>query len=157
MTLGDILKESGLVVETRTMKASTDCTKGYLYCDDGSGGGLVVATPTLAATNKVVMALETKVYATDTTNGVAHTLACVVKGNVVVAKVSGSGLAYVDSKLMISGTSGAVTKFVAGDVTGTVNQSTANAAALVNNGVVGFASKLSADADVVQEMWLGAP
>lgn len=157
MAVGDILKESGLVVETFTMKASIDCTKGSLYCDDGSGGYLVAATAALAAVNKVVMALETKVYATDTANGVAHTVQCVVKGNVIAAKVSGSGLAYVNSKLMISATAGAVTKFVAGDVTATVTQSTVNAAALVNLGIVGFASKLSADADVVQEMWLGAP
>jgi len=151
------LKESGLVVESFTMKASTDCTKGFLYCDDGSGGGLVLATAALAAINKVVMALESKVYATDVINNVAHTLACVVKGNVVAAKVSGSGLAYVNSKIMISATAGQVTKFVAGDTTGTANQSTINAAALVNLEVVGFASKLSADADVTQEMWLGAP
>ena len=154
MAQGDILKESGLIVETFTMKASTDCVKGQLYCDDGSGGGLVTATAALAANNKVVMALETKVYATDTTNGVAHTVPCVVKGNVIAAKVSGSGLAYVNSKLMISGTAGQVTKFVKGTVSqaNTFATATDQTAIDTNIGVVGYATKLSADADTVQEM-----
>jgi hypothetical protein len=154
MTAGDILKESGLVVEGFTIKASEDIEKGELCYDDGNG--LLAATAATAAVTKVVMALETRVYATDTTNNAGHIVSCVVKGFVIAQKVSGSGAANKLDKLMISGTAGEVAKFVVGDVTATVNQSTANAAALVNLNVVGFATKLSASGDVVQEMFLGA-
>jgi hypothetical protein len=154
MAVGDILKESGLVVENFTINTSQDIVKGSLYVDNGTG--LIPATAALAAVSKVVMALETRVYATDTTNGHPHTVPCVVRGFVVAAKVSGSGLAYKLQRLMISATAGAVTKFVVGDTTGTANQSTINAAALVNLNVVGYATKISTDAEVVQEMFLGA-
>jgi hypothetical protein len=154
MTAGDILKESGLVVEGFTIKASEDIEKGELCYDDGNG--LLAATAAAAAVTKVVMALESRVYATDTTNNAGHIVSCVVQGFVIAQKVSGSGAANKLDKLMISGTAGEVAKFVVGDVTATVNQSTANAAALVNLNVVGFATKLSASGDVVQEMFLGA-
>ena len=155
MAAGDILKTAGLIVEGFTIKASEDIEKGELCYDDGNG--LLAATATVAAITKCVMALETRVYATDTTNAHAHTVPCVVKGFVIAQKVSGSGAASKLDKLMISGTAGEVAKFVAGDVTGTVNQSTANAAALVNLNVVGFATKASASGDLVQEMYIGAP
>ena len=159
-TQGDILKMDGLIVEKFTMKANTDATKGLLYCDDGSGGGLVAATAALAAVNKVVMALEDHDYSEKT----SHVISCVVKGTVAAAKVSGSGLAYVNSKLMISGTAGQVTKFVAGTAPGggsstyytTAIDAAILASAITNIGVVGYATKLTADADTVQEMWLGS-
>jgi len=153
MAVGDILKEANLVVETFTIKASEDIEKGELCYDDGNG--LLAATAAVGAITKCVMALETRVYVTDTTNGKAHTVPCVVKGYVIAQKVSGSGAANLLDKLMISGTTGEVAKFVVGDTTGTVNQSTVNAAALVNLDVVGFATKASASGDVVQEMFLG--
>ena len=153
MAAGDILKESGLVVESFTIKASEDIEKGELCYDDGNG--LLAATAAVAAVSKVVMALETRVYATDTTNGAGHVTQCVVKGIVIAQKVSGSGAASKLDKIMVSGTAGEVAKFVAGDVTATVNESTTEAANLVNLGVVGFATKASLAADVVQEMYLG--
>jgi hypothetical protein len=153
MTLGDVLKLKEAIIEQFTVKASGDIVKGNLYCDDGSGGGLVIATAALAATNKVVMALEDHDYSETS----YHVISCLTRGKCIAAKVSGSGLAAKGNKLMISGTAGAVGKFVVGDVTGTVNQSTANAAALVNLNVVGYATKTSTDAEVVQEMYLGAP
>jgi hypothetical protein len=159
MATGDILKESGLVVDTFTIKASGDVLKGTLYCDDGSGGGLVIVTAALAVANKVVMALEDRVYATDTTNGHAHTVPCVTRGYVIATKVSGSGLAAKGNKLMISGTSGQVGKFVKGAVSqaNTFATATDQTAIDTNAAVIGYATKTSTDAEVVQEMYLGAP
>ena len=152
MTLGDILKLETAVINQFTMKSNTDAVKGNLYCDDGSGGGLVLATPALAVANKVVMALENHDYSEVST----HKIACVVKGNVIAAKVSGSGLAAQGNKLMISGTAGAVGKFVKGAVSqaNTFATATDQAAIDTNAGVVGYATKTSVDADVVQEMFL---
>lgn len=149
MAAGDILKEAGLVVEQFTVKSGEDIEKGELCYDDGNG--LLAVTATAAAGAKVVMALEDHDYSEQTT----HVISCVVRGFVVAQKVSGSGAAGKLEKLMISATAGEVTKFVAGDVTATVNESTVEAANLVNLGVVGFATKASLDADVVQEMYLG--
>jgi hypothetical protein len=150
--IGDIIKLDGLIVDQFTVKASGDVTKGKLYCDDGSGGGLVIATAALSVANKVVMALENHDYSEEST----HIIAAVVKGNVACAKVSGSGLAAKGNKVTMSGTSGECMKFVAGDVTGTVNESTVEAALVVDLAVIGYATKTSTDAETVQEMFLGA-
>ena len=150
-SIGDILKLDGLIIDKFTVKASGDVTKGKLYCDDGSGGGLVIATAALAVANKVVMALEDHDYSEVST----HVISAVVKGNVAVAKVSGSGLAAKGNKIMMSGTSGECAKFVAGDVTATVNETTVEAALVVDLGVIGYATATSIDADTVQEMFLG--
>ena len=150
MTLGDVLKLREAQVGKYTVKASGDIVKGNLYCDDGSGGGLVITTAALAPANKVVMALEDHDYSENT----SHVISCLVRGYCIVAKVSGSGLAAQGNKLMISGTAGAVGKFVAGDVTSADTEATNEAANLVNLGIVGYATKTSTDAEVVQEMYL---
>lgn len=163
MTQGDILKEQGLIVQKFTIKADTDITRGMLYYDDGAG--LIVVTAALSALSKVVMATETHVYATDTTDGVPHTVPCVVKGHVIAAKVTSGGVVPILSKLVISATSGKVGIFAAGTGGGAGSASTyytsAVAAAiltseLVNLEVIGYATAASADADTVQEMFLGA-
>jgi hypothetical protein len=162
MAAGDILKEEGLVVENFTIKASEDIELGELCYDDGNG--LLAVTAAAAAGSKVVMALEDRVYATDTTNGHLHTVPCVVRGFVIAQKVSGSGAASKLNKIMVSGTSGEVTKFVQADAPAggatQYYQSTQEAALQtnldLNLGVIGYATKASLDADVVQEMFLGA-
>jgi hypothetical protein len=162
VTQGDIVKETGLIIQDFLIKASGDITKGMLYIDDGAG--LVAVTAATAAINKPVMALETRVYATDTANGVAHTVPCVVRGNVVAAKVTSGGVVPVLSKLLISATAGKVGIFVAGTAPGggsttyytTAIDAAILASAIIDLGVVGFATKASVDADTTQEMWLGA-
>jgi hypothetical protein len=150
MTLGDYgLKSALLVVEKMTMKSNTDAVKGKLYADDGAG--LVLATAALAAVAKVVMANEDHDYSEESD----HDISVTVVGLVECAKVSGSGAARKGDKIMISATAGEATKFVAGDVTATVNESTVEAANLVNLGKIGTAYETSADADTTQKMWLG--
>ena len=174
MTLGDYgLKSALLVVEKMTMKSNTDAVKGKLYADDGAG--LVLATAALAAVAKVVMANEDHDYSEvfrhkivnqtffvvmanedhDYSEEVDHDISVTVVGLVECAKVAGSGLARKGDKIMISATAGECTKFVAGDVTATVNESTVEAANLVNLGKIGTAYETSADADTTQKMWLG--
>ena len=150
MTLGDYgLKSALLVVEKMTMKSNTDAVKGKLYADDGAG--LVLATAALAAVSKVVMANEDHDYSEETD----HDISVTVVGLVECAKVAGSGAARKGDKIMISATAGECTKFVAGDVTATVNESTVEAANLVNLGKIGTAYENSVDADTTQKMWLG--
>jgi len=150
MTLGDYgLKSALLVVEKMTMKSNTDAVKGKLYADDGAG--LVLATAALAAVAKVVMANEDHDYSEETD----HDISVTVVGLVECAKVAGSGLARKGDKIMISATAGEATRFVAGDVTATVNESTVEAANLVNLGKIGTAYETSTDADTTQKMWLG--
>ena len=150
MTLGDYgLKSALLVVEKMTMKSNTDAVKGKLYADDGAG--LVLATAALAAVAKVVMANEDHDYSEETD----HDISVTVVGLVECAKVAGSGLARKGDKIMISATAGECTKFVKGDVTATVNESTVQAANRINFGKIGTAYETSADADTTQKMWLG--
>jgi hypothetical protein len=150
MTLGDYgLKSALLVVEKMTMKSNTDAVKGKLYADDGAG--LVLATAALAAVAKVVMANEDHDYSEETDHDISVTVMGLVEG----AKVAGSGAARKGDKIMISATAGECTKFVAGDVTATVNESTVEAANLVNLGKIGTAYETSVDADTTQKMWLG--
>jgi hypothetical protein len=150
MTLGDYgFKSALLVVEKMTMKSNTDAVKGKLYADDGAG--LVLATAALAAVAKVVMANEDHDYSEETD----HDISVTVFGLVECAKVAGSGAARKGDKIMISATAGECTKFVVGDVTATVNESTVEAANLVNLGKIGTAYETSADADTTQKMWLG--
>ncbi len=149
MAVGEILKEEGLVIEKFLVKANEDIEKGELCYDDGNG--ILAATKAAAGTSKVVMACEDHDYSEVS----YHYISCVVKGFVIAQKVSGSGATSKLDKLTISATAGEVTKFAAGDVTATVNESTVEAANLVNLAIIGFATKASLDADVVQEMYLG--
>ena len=149
MAAGDILKEANLVIETFTVKANEDIEKGELCVDDGNG--ILAATASLAATGKVVMALETHDYSEETD----HDIKCVVIGYVEAQKVSGSGAAQKGDKLMISATSGEVTKFVKGDAPATYVEADVQTALDSNLGVVGTAMAVSQDADTTQKMFLG--
>lgn len=147
MAQGDILKTTGLIVETMPVKTGTTIVKGTLVCDDGAG--IVPATAALAAVTRCYMAIEGSVAADPAT------VECVVYGCVEVAKVSAAGAARKGQKLMVSATAGAVTKFTPGDVTATVSEATVEAANLVNLGVVGEAYESSVAGDATQKMWLG--
>jgi hypothetical protein len=114
------------------------------------GNGILAATAALAVVGKVMMATEDHDYSEEST----HEINCVVNGCVEAQKVSGSGAAKKGQKLMISATAGECTLFVKGDVTATVNQSTANAALDKNAGAFGAASADSADAETTQKLWL---
>ncbi|MCW4038413.1 MAG: hypothetical protein NWF13_06725 [Candidatus Bathyarchaeota archaeon] len=149
MTAGDILKEANLVIETFTVKANEDVEKGELCVDDGSG--ILAATAALAATGKVVMALEAHDYSEETD----HDIKCVVIGYVEAQKVSGSGAARKGDKLMISATAGEVTKFVKGDAPATYVEADVQTALDSNLGVVGTSMAVSQDADTTQKMFLG--
>ena len=148
MAAGDILKEAGLVVEAFTVKASEDIEKGELVVNDGNG--ILAATAAGSVVGKVMMALEAHDYSEEAT----HQISCVVFGCVEAQKVSGSGAAKKGQKLMLSATAGECTLFVKGDVTATVNQTTANAALDNNAGAFGFSAADSVDADTTQKMWL---
>jgi hypothetical protein len=148
MAAGDVLKTAGLVVESFTVKENEDIEKGELVVNDGNG--ILAATAALAVVGKVMMALQDHDYSEET----EHKVDCVVFGYVEAQKVAGSGAAKKGQKLMISATAGECTLFVKGDVTATVNQSTANAALDKNAGAFGAASADSADADTTQKMWL---
>jgi hypothetical protein len=159
MTLGDIFNTQGLKKRKYTMKANIDSVRGKLYCDDGSGGGLVLATAALAVANKVVMAYEDHDYS----EASEHEVDCVEQGYVEAAKVSGSGAAAQGNKIMLSATAGEVTKFTAGDAPAggastyytTTIEDGVQAAIDKNAGPVGYAVAASLDADTTQKMWLG--
>jgi hypothetical protein len=149
MAAGDLLKEANLVIETFTVKANEDVEKGELCVDDGNG--ILAATAALAATGKVVMALEAHDYSEETD----HDIKCVVIGYVEAQKVSGSGAARKGDKLMISATAGEVTKFVKGDAPATYVEADVQTALDSNLGVVGTSMAVSQDADTTQKMFLG--
>jgi len=149
MAVGDILKEEGLHIETFDIQASEDIRKGELVVDDATG--IIAATAALAAEGKVMMALEDHTYADET----VHTMQCVVIGYVEVIKIEGSGLARKGDKLMVSAIAGEVTKFVKAVVGSSFEQSAVQANLDLNLGVVGVAMKISTDAGVTQEMFLG--
>jgi hypothetical protein len=149
MAAGDILKEALLVVETFTVKTNEDIEKGELCIDDGNG--ILAATAALAATGKVVMALEAHDYSEVSD----HDIECVVIGYVEAQKVSGSGAARKGDKLMISATAGEVTKFVKGDAPATYVEADVQTMADTNIGVVGVAMNTTLDATVTQKMLLG--
>jgi hypothetical protein len=150
MTAGDILSNVGLRTRTYTMKTNTDAVAGQLYCDDGSGGGLVAATAALAALNKVVMVLKAHDYSEETN----HVVPCVEQGYVEVVKKTGTAV-KATNKLTVSATAGQVDKFVAGDVTATVNEANVEAAEAVNLAVIGYAIEATSDTATTQKMWLG--
>ena len=160
MTLGDIFNIQGLKKRKYTMKANTDALRGKLYCDDGSGGGLVLATAALAVANKVVMAYEDHDYSECS----EHEVDCVEQGYVEAAKVSGSGAAAQGNKIMLSATAGEVTKFAAGDAPAggastyytTTIEDGVQTALNANAGAIGHAVTASLDADTTQKMWLGS-
>ncbi|MCW4048276.1 MAG: hypothetical protein NWE89_00935 [Candidatus Bathyarchaeota archaeon] len=149
MAAGDILKEEGLHIETFDIQASEDIRKGELVVDDATG--LIAASAALAAEGKVMMAMKDHIYADET----VHTMQCVVIGYVEVIKVEGSGLARKGDKLMVSATAGEVTKFVKAVVDATPDQTNLQANFDLNLGIVGVAMKISTDAEVTQEMFLG--
>jgi hypothetical protein len=148
MAAGDILKTAGLVVESFTVKSNEDIEKGELVVNDGNG--ILAATAAGAVVGKVMMATEDHDYSEEST----HEINCVVNGCVEAQKVSGSGAAKKGQKLMISATAGECTLFVKGDVTATVNQTTANAALDNNAGAFGAAAADSANGDTTQKLWL---
>src|SRR5512135_1250451 len=100
MAAGDIIKETGLVVEKFTVKSNEDIEKGELVVNDGNG--ILAATAALAVAGKVMMALEDHDYSEET----SHEITCVVFGCVEAQKVSGSGAAKKGQKLMLSATAG---------------------------------------------------
>jgi hypothetical protein len=159
LTLGEIFNTQGLKKRKYTIKTNTDAVRGKLYCDDGSGGGLVLATAALAVANKVVMANENHDYSEET----EHEIDCIETGFVEVAKVAGSGAAAQGNKIMLSATAGEVTKFTAGDAPAggastyytTTIESGVQSALDVNAGAIGYATSASLDADTTQKMWLG--
>lgn len=160
MTAGDILKEQLLVVEKLTVKLNEDIEKGEIVCDDGSGNGIVGATATLLKTGiKAYMALETHDYSAEST----HVIPCVAMGKVTVQKISGSGAMAVGDKVMVSATTGEVTKFVKGDLpTGGVStyytttiETNAQAAVDTNLGIIGTCAAVAANADTTADIWLG--
>jgi histone acetyltransferase (RNA polymerase elongator complex component) len=158
MAQGDVLKPGTAIYESYTMKTDTDAVKGKLYCDDGSGNGLVLATAALAATNKVVMPVENHDYSENT----SHIVNCVREGLVEAAKISGSGAAKRGQKITISATPGACTKFVKGDAP-TGGASTYYTATIetgvqsvtdTNLATIGDAYEDSENADTTQKFWL---
>lgn len=157
MAAGDILKETGLIVEKFSVKENEDVELGELVVDDGNG--VLPATKALAATGKVMMALKSHDYSEETT----HTIECVVVGCVEALKVSGSGAARKGDKLTVSATAGQVTKFVkataptGGDTTyyTAAIQAGVQEALDANLAVIGSAYEASLDADTTQKMWLG--
>ena len=147
MAAGDILKEALLVVETFPVKAGASIAKGELVVDDGAG--IVVATAALAAAGKAMMALMASVAA------VPATIQCVVVGFVEAKKVAATGAARKGDKLMVSGTAGAVTKFVKADAPAAYAEATIQANYDLNLGVVGTATETTLDATTTQKMLLG--
>jgi hypothetical protein len=159
MALGEIFNTQGLKKRKYTMKSNTDAVRGKLYCDDGSGGGLVLATAALAVANKVVMANVDHDYS----ECAEHEIDCIEEGYIEASKVAGSGAAAQGNKLMFSATAGEVTKFVAGDAPAggastyytTTIESGVQSALDTNAGAIGYAVATSLDADTTQKMWLG--
>lgn len=150
---GDIFDNQGLVTVSLTMKANTDASAGKLYCDDGSGGGMVAATAALAATEKVYAAMKDHDYSEKSN----HLIGFVQQGFIRLAKKTGSSTAVkATMKLAMSADAGDVKKFVAGDVTATVNESTVEAAELVNLASVGHAVADAGDDDAFVDAWLGS-
>lgn len=159
MTAGDILKLGLLRVEKWTVKSSEDIELGEIVCDDGSGNGCVAATAALAVTEKVGVALESHDYSEVD----SHYIMVGVAGEFDVQKVSGSGAAKFGDKLMLSTTSGEVTKFVKGDApTGGVStyytttiETNVQAAMDKNLGIIGTATETTTNSDTTQKILLG--
>ena len=159
MSVGDVLKEALLVVEKFTVKENEDIELGELVCDDGSGNGLVAATAALAVTQKVMMALEEHDYSEES----YHVIPCVVIGAVDAQKVSGSGAAKKNDKIMLSATAGECTKFVKGDCPAggastyytTTIETNMQAALDKNLGIIGTSLEVTVNGDVSQKLLLG--
>lgn len=160
MAAGDILRESLCVIDKFTVKASEDIELGEIVCDDGSGNGLVAATAALIkAGQKAMVALEAHTYADES----VHTISCGVFGKFDVQKVTGSGAANIGDKIMLSSTSGEVTKFVKGDLPAggastyytTTIETNAQTAIDTNLGIIGTSAEVTASGDTTQKIWLG--
>jgi hypothetical protein len=156
MTLGDILKLEGAIVEQFTVKSSEDIELGEFVVNDGAG--IVAATAANSVNSNKMVALEAHDYSEAT----SHKISCLVHGVVVAQKVSGSGAAKKGQKLMISGTAGECTLFVAGAAPSggatqyyqSTQETAFNTALNTNLTAIGEAYSDSIDADVVQEVRL---
>jgi len=102
MTAGNIVKETGLIIEEFTVKANEDIEKGEAVYNDGNG--ILAATNT--AKGPFYVALEDHDYSAETT----HKVRCVVRGQVKVQKASGAAVKK-GQFVEISATVGEITVF----------------------------------------------
>jgi len=102
MTAGDIVKETGLIIEEFTVKANEDVEKGEVVYNDGNG--ILAASST--AKGPFYVALEDHDYSAKTT----HKVRCVVRGQVKAQKKSGAAIKK-GQFTEISTTDGEVTVF----------------------------------------------
>lgn len=133
MAVGDIITAAPgtPVIELGTVKANEDIELGEIVCNDGNG--FLAATAALAALNKCYVALDAHDYSEETN----HVIRLGVRGVFEVQKKATSGACFKGNKVTISSDAGEVQVFAAGDVTATVNETTVEAANLVNLAVIG--------------------
>jgi hypothetical protein len=132
MAVGDVFSPN-FRIEKVTVKEDEDIEKGEFVCNDGNG--FLAATAALAALSKPGVALDAHDYSEET----VHTIRVLFEGIVEAQKKANSGAVYKGNKLTISSTAGECQVFAAGDVTGTVNEGTVEAANLVNLAAFGQA------------------
>lgn len=88
MAAGDIIKTHAISIEKVDIDADEDWAIGEVINDLGSGTGFEQADE--AGKGPFMVALETRVYATDTAAGKAHTAKALFSGIVEVLKVTGA-------------------------------------------------------------------
>lgn len=104
MTAGDIDKTHGVSVELVAIDGDEDWAKGEIINDIG-GTGFEQADA--GSNGPFMVALEARVYATDTAAGIAHTAKALFSGIVTVKKAAGAAIAQ-GRYVAVSATAGAV-------------------------------------------------
>ena len=107
MAVGDIIKETLMVVEPVTIATDEDIERGEVIYDGGSG---FLAAPNTVTASKLYVALESHDYSAEST----HVIRALLIGLVNVQKLAGTAIRKGDL-VMISSTDGAVTLYVIGD------------------------------------------
>lgn len=102
MTAGDIVKETGLVIEEFTVKANEDIEKGEVVWNDGNG----ILAASAGDKGPFYIALQDHDYSEETT----HKVRCVVRGQAKAQKATGAAIKK-GQFVEISTTAGEVTVF----------------------------------------------
>jgi hypothetical protein len=148
MAAGDILRESGLIVEEVAVKLNEDIEKGELIYNDGDG---FLAMPNTVVDAKAYVALEDHDYSEET----AHNIGALFHGKVTAQKVAGTAIKE-GQRLMISATAGEVTLFVKGDApAGAYAEADVQTMADTNIRIVGTAAADAAADATTCDIWLG--
>lgn len=155
MAVGDILRESLMVVEKVTVKASEDIEKGELIYNDGAG---FLAMPNTVVNARAYMALEAHTYGAETD----HSIRALLIGKCTVQKVTGTAIKE-GQRVMVGATAGEINLFVKGDApAGGVDtyytaaiEAGVQTAIDTNIRVVGICAADAASDDTVCDIWLG--